>query len=251
VDSGNVARLTMSEVYRRFRPGAAQDEFLRVVARSATEALLRGRGRPRPLLDGLVRAARERRLLVYSADGGEERELAGTPLGGTLPDGAGPYAFVVVNNLAGSKMDYYLLRSLSYTGGRCTEGQRASRITIRFGNAAPPAGRLPDYVSQRGDTSAGTRGQSAAPGSVVVLVSVYGPRGAGVVGSTVDGARLAVTSYLVDGRPVWGFPLVVRPGRWRSAVVDLVEPASSAAPVVPVQPLVRPQSVVTSMATCG
>jgi len=250
VDAGNVAQLTMSGVYRRYPDSAAQNAFLRVVAGSAIETVLTDRGRPGPLLDGLVRAARERRLLVYSADGGEERDLAATSLGGTLPDAAGPYAFVVVNNLAGSKMDYYLERSLSYTAGRCAAGQRASRITLRMGNAAPPPGQLPDYVSRRGDTSTRTRDQSATRGSVVTLVSVYGPRGAGGVRSAVDGRRVAVTSYLVDGRPVWGFPLVVPPGRWRTVVLDLVEPASGAAPVVPVQPLVRPQRVVTSIAPC-
>jgi hypothetical protein len=250
VDAANVARLTMSEVYRRYPDSGVQNAFLREVAGSAIQTLLGDPGRPGPLADGLMRAARERRLLVYSADPAEERDLAATPLAGTLPDGAGPYAFVVVNNLAGSKMDYYLERAVSYTAGQCAGGQRPSRITVRLSNVAPPAGRLPGYVSRRGDTSAGTVDQSAAAGSVVDLVSVYGPRAAGVVRSAVDGHRLAVTSYLVDGRPVWGFPLVVPPGQSRTVVLDLVEPTSGAAPVVPVQPLVRPQAVLASIAPC-
>jgi protein-tyrosine-phosphatase len=251
VEAGTVARLTMSEVYRRFPDTTAQNEFLREVAHSAIVRLLTSRGRPRSLVDGLARAARERRLLVYSRHAEEQRDLAATPVGGTLPDGAGPYAFVVVNNLAGGKMDYYLQRSLTYTGGPCVEGQRASRITIRFGNAAPPTRRLPDYVVRRGDVSTRTLAQSAARGSVVVQVSVYGPRGAGILRSTLDGRPVPVSSHLSDGRPVWGFPLVVGAGRWRAVVLDVVEPASGAAAVVPVQPLVQPQAVQTEVATCA
>jgi hypothetical protein len=249
--AANVVPLTMSQVYARFGPGEPQDAFLRQVAGSAVNALLGSQGRPRALLDALARAGRERRLVVYSARPAEERDLVAAPLGGTLPEAAGPYAFVVVNNAAGNKMDYYLHRSVSYAGGRCLAGQRDSRITIRFGNAAPPAARLPGYVTQRADRGASTRAQSAAPGAVVAQVWVYGARRAGIVRSTMDGRRLPVSALLAGGRPAWGFPLVVPPGRWRTVVLDVREPASAVPPVVPVQPLVAPQAVSVSLLPCG
>jgi hypothetical protein len=249
VTGGNVAPLTMSQVYARFAPGEPQNGFLRTVARSAVSALLASPARPRALLDALARAGRERRLVIYSSRPAEERDLVAAGLGGTLPDGAGSYAYVVVNNVAGNKMDYYLRRSVSYAGGRCLAGQRDSRITIRFGNAAPAGDTLPAYVTQREDTGV-TRAQSAAPDSVVALVSVYGPRQAGVVRATLDGQRLDVGALPAAGRPVWSFPLVVPPGRWRTVVLDIREPGSAAAPVVPVQPLVQPQTVGTSLLPC-
>jgi hypothetical protein len=240
----------MRHVYRRFPPGEPQDGYLRGVARSAVATLLSGRGEPRALLAGLVRAARERRLLVYSAHPAEQRELAASPVGGTVPAGPGPYAFVVVNNTAANKMDYYLRRSVSYAGAGCADGERGSRITVRFGNAAAAVARLPDYVTRRGDLGARTRIRYPGRGAVVVLVSVYGPRGAGVIRSTLDGRPLPVSSLLAGGRPVWGFPLVVPPGEWRTVVLDIREPASAAAPMVPVQPLVQPQQVRTTLAGC-
>jgi protein-tyrosine-phosphatase len=249
--AANVVPLTMSQVYARFAAGEPQNAFLRAIAGSTVTALLGSRARPRALLAGLARAGRERRLVVYSAHPAEERDLVAAGLGGTLPEAPGPYAFVVVNNAAGNKMDYYLHRSVDYAGGRCLAGQRDSRITIRFGNSLPPAARLPEYVTQRTDRGAGTLRQSAAPGAVVALVSVYGPRQAGVVASTLDGRPLPVSALLVAGRPVWAFPLVVPPGRSRTVVLDIREPASAAAPVVPVQPLVQPQAVTTSLRPCG
>ncbi|MEN3361309.1 MAG: hypothetical protein V7637_5291 [Mycobacteriales bacterium] len=249
VTGDNVASLTMSQVYARFAPGEPQNGFLRTVARSAVSTLLASPARPRALLDALARAGRERRLVIYSSRPDEERDLVAAGLGGTLPDAAGSYAYVVVNNLAGNKMDYYLWRAVSYAGGRCRAGLRDSRITIRFGNAAPAAGTLPAYVTRRADTGV-TLAQSAAPGSVVALVSVYGPRQAGVLRATLDGRRLEISALPVDARPVWGFPLVVPPGRWRTVVLDIREPGLAAVPVVPVQPLVRPQVVGTSLLPC-
>ncbi|HEX5493413.1 MAG TPA: DUF4012 domain-containing protein [Mycobacteriales bacterium] len=249
--ASNAVALTMSEVYARFPDSNEQrDAYMRDVARRLMDALLSGRGDTRALLRGLSRAASERRLLVYSSHPVEERQLADTALGGTLPAGNGPYAFVVVNNLAGSKMDYYLNRTLTYRSDRCAAGRRRSRIGITFTNSAPAPATLPAYVTQRQDTDRATLAQSGARGSVSVLVSIYGPKGAGVLHATVDGHPLRVSSNTEDGRPVWGFPLVIGPGASRTVTLQITEPASNAAPVIPVQPLVRPERVRTSLVRC-
>jgi protein-tyrosine-phosphatase len=264
VTGANVVPLTMSQVYARFATGEPQNGFLRTIASSTVAALLANRPAvpaadpgapgaratdPRALLDALSRAAGERRLVVYSSHPDEERDLATAGLAGTLPDAPGSYAYLVVNNVAGNKMDYYLHRAVRYAGGRCLAGQRDSRITIRLGNGAPAGADLPAYVTQREDTGA-TLAQSPVPAAAVELVSVYGPRRAGIVRATLDGRPLPVRSLPVDGRPVWSFPLVIEPGAWRTVVLDIREPGSAAAPVVPVQPLVLPQTVYTSLLPC-
>jgi hypothetical protein len=252
VSADNAAALTMSQVYARFPDdNTRRDAYMRDVAHRIMDTLLTGRGDVRALLGGLSRAASERRLLVYSTHGAEERQLVDTPLGGTLPGGDGAYAFVVVNNAAGSKMDYYLTRSLTYTSDRCADGVRQSRIEITFGNSAPVASELPRYVIQRQDSDQATLTQSPATDSVSVLVSVYGPRNSTVRQATVDRHALGVSSTTEDGRPVWGFPLVVGHGTSRTVVLRIAEPASNAAPVVPVQPLVQPEKVHTSLVRCS
>ena len=251
VDSGNAVRLTLSEVYRRSDDNDVRDEFLRSVAGSVAEALVTGRGEPRAVLDQLSKAAAERRLLLYSGHDAEQKDITHTALSGVLSRMAGPYAFVAVNNAAGNKMDYYLRRSIRYEAGSCVDGRRTSRLTVTFGNGAPDPASLPEYVSQRLDDARGTRAQSESEGSVVLLVSVYGPLKGGVVDATLDGRPLAVSSGRSGPRPVWTFPLVVDQGKRRTVVLELLEPGSSSAPVVPVQPLVQPARVSTSAAACG
>jgi hypothetical protein len=86
---------------------------------------------------------------------------------------------------------------------------------------------------------------------VVALVSVYGPLQGGVAAATLDGRPLVVSNGKSGARPVWTFPVVVDAGRHRTVVLDLVEPGSRSAPVVPVQPLVLPARVSVSAADCG
>jgi hypothetical protein len=240
----------MHDVYARSDDNAVRDEFLRSVAGTVVQALVAGRGTPRAVLDQLTRAASERRLLLYSRHSAEQEDIAPTMVSGILSGLPGPYAFVAVNNAAGNKMDYYLRRSIRYDAGGCTGGQRASRLTVTFGNSAPDPARLPEYVSQRLDDAQGTQSQSTSNGSVVELVSVYGPVQGGVVRARLDGKPLAVTSGRSGPRPVWTFPVVVEGGKRRTVVLDLQEPASDAAPVVPVQPLVQPAQVSTSATPC-
>ncbi|MBI1758751.1 MAG: DUF4012 domain-containing protein [Actinobacteria bacterium] len=246
--------LTMRAVYARYPDPAEQDAYLRQVAASTLRSVLSGRGEPRVLLTQIDRAVRERRILIYSTHPAEQQDLLGTALGGGLPDATGPYAFLVVNNVAANKMDYYLRRSVDYAAGRCSAGQRESRIVLRLGNAAAPTAPLPAYAAQRGDTMGATLQQSALPGAVAVWASVYGARGARLVAATMDGRALAVAPAVASGHPVWSFPLVVRPGQQRIVVLHLVEPArpgESVVPVVPVQPLVQPQRVTVSVLPCG
>ncbi|HEX6755408.1 MAG TPA: DUF4012 domain-containing protein, partial [Mycobacteriales bacterium] len=98
IDAANAVRLTMRDVYDRSTDNATRDSYLRSVAASVVQALIAGRGTPRAVLDQLLRAAGERRLLLYSAHATEQRDIARTSLSGALPELPGPYAYVVVNN---------------------------------------------------------------------------------------------------------------------------------------------------------
>jgi len=81
---------------------------------------------------------------------------------------------VTVVNAAGSKLDTYLRREVTYRGQACRVGQssRATRVTVQLTNDVPADARLPDYVT----------GRLAAPdrlpvrNSTVELVGVYGAR---------------------------------------------------------------------------
>ena len=69
------------------------------------------------------------------------------PLAHVIPDDPAPYAEVVINNLGGNKMDYYLDREIEYVADGCDGDTRLSTVTVRLTNrVADPTG-LPDYVA--------------------------------------------------------------------------------------------------------
>jgi hypothetical protein len=95
------------------------------------------------------------------------------------------------------------------------------------------------------------RGKPQPRGYIVLRASLFGPRGATFTGVTINGKPASVTAAQEDGRPVWSFPVVIKPGERHTTVFDILEPASGSAPVIPVQPLVRGQAVQTAMTPCA
>ncbi|MER5646578.1 DUF4012 domain-containing protein [Streptosporangium sp. NPDC002524] len=236
VTSGNVVDLTERVAYARYPDPVARKRFLIEIARAVGEALpglLTDPARSLPVLSAMVG---DRRLQVWSRHEAEQRFLARTPAGGVLPSGPGPFAGLVVNNSAGGKLDYYLDRSLDYELGPCRDGLRSSTVRVRLTNDVPP-GTLPSYVTGRLDSP---RGQHT-PGSNLLWVSLYGGLGAKVTEARLDGDRVPVVRETERSHPVYSTMLELAPGQSRTLRFDLTELASDEPPLVPVQPLARPQ----------
>ncbi|OPG12424.1 DUF4012 domain-containing protein [Microbispora sp. GKU 823] len=237
VTAGNVVDLTEREAYARYPDPVERKKYLIRIAGAVSEALTGALDRPTRLLPAFSGIVSERRLRVWSRVEDEERRLAATPLGGVLPERRGPYAGLVVNNSAGTKLDYYLDRSLTYELGPCRpDGMRSSRVRIRLTNDAPH-GRLPTYVTDRLDDPE----HPHAPGSNLLWVSLYAGVGAKATAVRLDGRPISYYAETERSHPVYSKVLEFAPGQSRTLEFDLLEPYSAAAPVVPVQPLVRPQ----------
>ncbi len=86
------------------------------------------------LLDALGRAVSERRIAVWSSFPEEQALLEQTPLAHIIPDDPAPYAGVVINNLGGNKLDYYLDRHIEYVADGCDGDMRTSTVTVRLTN---------------------------------------------------------------------------------------------------------------------
>lgn len=137
--------------------------------------ILLGAGSARDLLPALGRAAGQRRLLLATpAHPAEQALLAGTPLGGVVPETAQPFAGLVVNGAGGTKLDYYLHRRVSYLSNTCAAGRRPATAVITLTNAAPTTG-LPEYVVNGDNARPGT----FLPGRNRLWVSYYATAGAG------------------------------------------------------------------------
>jgi hypothetical protein len=244
--AANVVSQTDQEPYLRYADDhTARKAFLVGVARAVLDRLL---GPQAPAHSALVRAvahaAAERRFMLYSARPSEQAVLAGTAVAAAVPDLPGPFAFLVVNNAAANKIDYYLQRSLRYDLGSCRQGARPSTVTAVLRNDVPNA-PLPRYVAGRLD-----RGPAPA-GSTSLLVSLYVAHGAALRDATVDGVPVAVFPGRERGHPVFVLRVELPRAQPRTIVLHLVEPAVRRAPVVPVQPLVQDQSVAVHDDSCA
>ncbi|WP_169945904.1 DUF4012 domain-containing protein [Microbispora sp. H11081] len=247
VTAGNVVDLTERQAYARYPDPAERKRYLVGIAGAVSEALTGALDRPTRLLPAFARMVSEHRLRVWSRDEDEQRRLAATPLGGVLPERRGPYAGLVVNNSAGTKLDYYLDRSLTYELGPCRpDGQRSSRVRIRLTNDAP-RGPLPAYVTARLDDP----GRPHAAGSNLLWVSLYASVGAKATAVRLDERPVSFYAETERSHPVISKVLEFAPGQSRTLDVDLVEPYSAAAPVVPAQPLVRPQRTLVTADSRG
>ncbi|RCG29373.1 DUF4012 domain-containing protein [Sphaerisporangium album] len=244
VTTSNVVDLTERAAYDRYPDPVRRKRFLIAIATAVGEALPKSFAGPSHLLPVLKPMLDERRIQIWSRHDAEQRSLSATTAGGVLPRLPGPYAGLVVNNSAGGKLDYYLNRSLEYTLGPCRDGRRETRVRIRLTNDVPRVA-LPSYVTGRLDSPR----RPHAAGSNLLWVSLYAGLGAELTGARLDGRPVPAIKEAERSHPVYSTLMELAPGQSRTWELDLVEPGSGASPVVPVQPLARPQ--VTRIAQDG
>ena len=259
ISQDNIVELTMSTAYARFETDSDQSENMQdanILARknylleigSAIAKKLAGPvTAPRKLLDALGRAASERRIAVWSASPAEQRLLEETPLAHIVPEDDAPYVQVVVNNLAGNKMDYYLEREIEYAADGCNGNMRNSTITVRLTNKATDK-PLPEYV-------AGSPGIAGGPlkvpnGTMVTSVQVIATKGAKLMSVTSNGKRTAAITNTERGRPTFELQVAIPPGQSGELSFRLSEPASPGEPRVPIQPLIDTVAPKVSVPAC-
>ncbi|WP_338898251.1 DUF4012 domain-containing protein [Streptomyces sp. TG1A-60] len=187
------------------------------------------------LFSALHRQLGEGRIKVWSAHSAEQRELLARSFGGALPKESAPLAGLVVNNAAGTKLDYYLHRQLVWAPGRCVGGQREVTVTVRLTNRAPVSG-LPPYVVQRVDDPP----YDTRPGDNRLLVSYYASAEATLSGATLDGRPTQVGHGAERGHPVFTLDVELPARGTRTLVLHLLERPWDRSPVVLRQPLVHP-----------
>jgi hypothetical protein len=246
VTKDNVVELTESTAYVRFPTDqAARKNYLQDIANAVVRKMTGRVDSPRKLLDALGKAAGERRLSVWSAWPDDQKLLEETPLAHTIPDDPAPYAEIVINNLGGNKLDYYLEREIEYAADGCTGDTRMSTVTVRLKNTLPEGANLPDYVTG----AAGLRADvpiRLQPGTMLTSVRLLATKDATLVGALANGQRTPVFTSTERGHPGFEMQVAIPPGQSGEIVFRLSEPKAPGAPRVPVQPLIdNPAPVVT------
>ncbi|QRE83554.1 DUF4012 domain-containing protein [Rhodococcus ruber] len=246
ITADNVVELTESTAYARFADdNSARKQYLENVAAAVVQKMTGTISRPQALLEALGRAVSEGRLAVWSANPDEQGVLAATPLGHTVPDDPAPYAGVVVNNLGGNKLDYYLKRSIEYTAGPCDGATRNSTVTVRLTNDLPE-GEFTNYVAGMFDNPVG-----APFGSNLTDLSLVATQGATLDKVTVDGTAAMSFTGKEFGHPVHSVQLPIPRGETAEIVFQLTEPTTAGDAVIPVQPLIDEPKVSVSVPSCG
>jgi hypothetical protein len=246
----NVVELTESTAYSRFPTDqTARKNYLQDIA---SEVVTKMTGRvesPRKLLDALGKAVSERRIAVWSSSPGDQKLLEETPLAHVIPNDSAPYAEVVINNLGGNKLDYYLKREIEYAADGCGGATRMSTVTIRLTNTVPNKG-LPDYIL-------GTEGLIGGlplvvpKGTMLTSVRLLATTDAKLVSSLANGQRVPVFTETERGHPSFEVQVAIPPGQSGELSYHLSEPSSPGAPRVPIQPLVDNVIPVVSVPECS
>jgi hypothetical protein len=250
VTKDNVVELTESTAYRRFPTDQmARKNYLQDIANEVVKKVTGHIEKPRELLDALGKAVSERRIAVWSSSPADQKLLEETPLAHVIPNDPGPYAEVVINNLGGNKLDYYLRTEVEYAADGCDGETRESTITIRLKNTAPD-GPLPDYIG----SSAGLLPEipiQAPRGTMLSSVRVLATKDAKLVGALSNGQRVPVFKSTERGHPSFEVQIGIPPGQSGELSFHLSEPTSAGAPLVLMQPLVETVSPEISVPECS
>jgi hypothetical protein len=251
VTKDNVIELTMSTAYIKFpEDQEARKEYLQGIAVAVAKKMTGEVKSPGKLLDALGQAVSERRIMMWSAFPAEQEVLAETALGHVIPDDDAPFAQVIINNLGGNKMDYYLKREIEYVADSCDGDVRNSTVTVRLTNTMSGAD-LPEYV-------AGGMGLPSdlpikvPPGTMVSSVRLLATKGATLQNVTSNGERIVPNIETVErGRPSFEVQVAIPPGQSGELTFQLEEPTAPGAPRFPMQPLIDQPRPKLSVAQCS
>ncbi|MFF2296837.1 DUF4012 domain-containing protein [Arthrobacter sp. NPDC058127] len=248
----NVVKTLLSDVYAQIQEPKMQDVYFAAVAREIFGAFSSGKGEAKSLLAGIGKGVEERRVLLWSADSGEQTVLGKYALSGSISGPSVPAAQfgAYFNDGTGAKMDYYVKRTVQLIQ-QCTaaDGYGTFKVRITSTNTAPTdaATSLPNYV-----TAGGAYGIPA--GSVQTNVITYGPAQANVETATQDGKNVPFGAQRHDDRPVGTLSVRLAPGQSSTVEFTFGKIVQHSQPEVVVTPTVQSVDNVilpTQSETCG
>lgn len=238
----NAVRVLLIDAYRRFPTtrDAERNDYLAEAARRVVQRLARPGLRTSGVLQQVGRAAASGHLQVVASSPDVEASLSQARFGGAL-QADGPYLSVVTQDVGGSKLGSYLERAVEYTAsptgeatdlGRAPELEEEGDVAVTLTNTAP--GGLPSYVTARADDPLAPRGQAK------YWVSVYLGADATLLGATLDGRSLAMTTGSEKGLAVFSTFLTLDRGAARVLRLHVRQPARPGQPLIyRQQPLLR------------
>ncbi len=173
LSSDNAARMLLNEVYFRYPAPSDQDAFFAAATSEVFDHIANGGADPLRMIEAFTRGGAERRILMWLGDESQQKTLDGTTLAGGLPgsDDETTRLGLYFNDGTGSKMDWYLDRTISVGDSVCRQdGRRTAEVDLTLTNTAPGDGSLPTHI-----TGGGFFGTT--PGNIKTLIAIYAPPG--------------------------------------------------------------------------
>jgi UDP-N-acetylmuramyl pentapeptide phosphotransferase/UDP-N-acetylglucosamine-1-phosphate transferase len=213
ITADNVGDVVLRDEYVRFAAAKERKAFLGRVTAAAWKGLRRSDlGDPLRLANTLGPAAQQRHLLVWLAHPREQRIMRDLRVDGGVPDPTGDALFATVQNAAGTKLDLYMSRQLSYNlTVEPVDTHRANirgKVSFSISNEAPRD--LPAFVA----TPAAAHYQI---GELHSFVSIYSALDLADV--SIDGAPGALERNREFGR--WVYSTFVSAKRGHRTKLDL------------------------------
>lgn len=217
LDSNNLVKALLSDVYANIEDPGLQDAYFAKVAETIFAKVSSGNTPGEKLVTSLGEAVADNRIKLWSANPEEQKLLSTQNIGGAISGPSVPAAAfgVYFNDGTGAKMDYYVKRTTQLIQ-HCPQdgyGQYTARITMVNTAPADAATSLPEYV-----TGGGSFG--VEPGSVATNVVVYGPAQARTQAARLDGAVAPISSFIHAERPVGTTRVQLAPGQTATVEVD-------------------------------
>ncbi|QZY47741.1 DUF4012 domain-containing protein [Mycolicibacterium austroafricanum] len=254
ITKDNIVELTESTAYIRFprdpEDQPARKKYLQDIAQQVVTKMTGPIESPRALLDALGKAVSERRIAVWSVSAVDQELLEKSPLAHIVPDNAAPYAGVVINNLGGNKMDYYLEREIEYVADGCSGDTRMSTVTVRLKNTLAPETPLPDFVAGLAGINRDVPFE-VPKGTMVSSVKLLATANASMVSVLANGERVPVFDGTERGHPTYEVQVLIPPGQSGELSFRMSEPTVPGAARVPIQPLVDNVVPVVSVPECS
>ena len=215
LEQGTAVEQLLNRVYLTSTDLLAQDDFYESAARSIFDVVKSGDGQTRAVIGGLVRAADENRLMLWSRHADEQAAIARTGVSGTFPTGDGrtPHVGVYFGDATASKMEYYFDFTTVATSRRCLDdGRQLITVTADVVSNAPRG--LPRGVSSI---------DADVPLSQMRLLTwLYAPSGGRFTDIRLDGEPQVVTTASLDGRAETSVPFTLDPGQRRRLTATMV-----------------------------
>lgn len=214
----NAVEVLLNAVYRFFPDSARQNDTFEKAARTIFNVVRSGKGDSRLVISGLVRAADENRLMVWSSHKDEQRQIADSALSGALTgdDGKTPHVGLYFNDAAATKMEYYLDYSSRVTTGRCLDGdvQELMTTTQVTSNAPDDAADLPESVTGSGEET--------PRGTINLVLRFYSPFAGGFTDVKVNNKKQTVYGDKHLGRNVTRVVLRLKPGETYTVTTSMI-----------------------------